>query len=883
LNVPARSTDFAGAKVQVDVSQPSLSWQGADGPQTAYEVALSDGRRVVWDSDKVSSPDETDIPYGGPALASNSTYSWSVRVWNAAGRASAWSRPATFETALLSPSDWSAQWIGRDDPATPPALGQQAPAPLLRKDFALGRDVASARLHVAGLGYYVAWIDGHRVGNQVLDPGPTQYGKGAVYRSFDVTDLVRAGRNAIRLMLGRGYFGESSGDTFGWGASADRHEPRLLAQLDVRYRDGSTARVVSDGSWQMADGPLTDDLYFGEHYDARREQPGWTHDGFHASAWTPAPVQASPTERLTEATADPVRVTDTLQPVTVTSPAAGVRVYDFGGQYAGWARIGVRGAAGTTVTLTYGETLNSDGTVFKVYSEQTHIDAYTLSGHGLETWEPNFTRHPLRYIQVSFSPSAPAAFSIQARVNHSDVAPTGTFDSSNGLLDRIESDQRHTVLDNLWDFPTDTPWRDRQGWTADAWLYLDSAIDNFGMQRFYQQWLQSCRDAQRADGGLPVVIPSSGTDFSAQITTDPSWSGTFILDAWKLYQYYGDRSFVSDNYATAKRWMDLMATTIAKTGGVYAGFSFGDWAAPGSEQNGTTLAPPEGPDLTNFRIVPLVTANGDLYQEARTLADMARVAGNVADAASYDALADRIKQAFNQTFFDPSADTYQTSLPAGYRQTSNLVPLYYGLVPAGHEQAVYDNLVADIHARGEHLNTGAIGTKMLLRVLTAHGDTDLAYRIATQTTYPSWGYWVSQGANSSWETWSHADPGQSLDHAFLSTINDWLYYDVAGLQPAAPGFAKILVRPAPPTGLEHAAATLGTPRGPVASSWRRIGNELALTVEIPGNTTAEVDVPVTGGGAVHVIGHRGTQYQGTKSGYATYTVGPGRHTFVATQ
>jgi alpha-L-rhamnosidase len=329
--------------------------------------------------------------------------------------------------------------------------------------------------------------------------------------------------------------------------------------------------------------------------------------------------------------------------------------------------------------------------------------------------------------------------------------------------------------------------------------------------------------------------------------------------------------------------MDLMASTIAATGGVYAGFSFGDWAAPGTENNGTTLAPPEGPDLTNFRIVPLVTANGDLYQEARTLADMARTLGNSADAETYDALADRIKQAFNATFFDPGANSYQTALPAGYRQTSNLVPLYYGLVPAEHEQAVYDNLVDDIHSRGDHLNTGAIGTKMLLRVLTTHGDTDLAYQIATQTNYPSWGYWVSQGANSSWETWSHADPNQSLDHPFLGTINDWLYHDVAGLQPAAPGFARVLVRPAPPTGLDHAAATLITSRGRVASSWRRLGKKLALTVEIPGNTTAEVDVPVTNGGSVRVLGHDGAQYQRTDRGYAVYTVGPGRHTFGATQ
>ena len=872
------TTEHAGSGVQVDVTRPRLSWR--DGAaQTAYEVVLSDGRRVLWDSGRVASAEQTDIPYGGPALASDASYSWSVRVWDDRGRASGWSRPASFETALLSPADWSAKWIGRNDPAAPPALGEQAPAPLLRKDFTLGRDVVSARLHIAGLGYYVAWIDGRRVGEQVLDPGPTQYAKTAVYRSFDVTGMLRGGRNAIGVMLGRGYFGATTAEGFGWGTRPDRHEPRLIAQLDIRYRDGSTARVASDGSWQLADGPLTDDLYFGEHYDARREQPGWTAPGFSASGWTPAPVQASPTQRLAENTMEPVEVTDTRKPVRVTTAASGARVYDFGGQSAGWARIAVRGAAGTTVTLSYGETLKSDGTVFQQDTTgQSHVDSYTLSGSGLERWEPSFTRHPVRYIQVAYAPAAIRSFAIEARVNHNAVATTGAFESSNPLLNRIEDNQRATVLNNLWGFPTDTPWRDRQGWTADAWLYLDSAIDNFGMQRFYQQWLQSYRDSQNADGGLPVVVPVGGAGGLAALATDPSWSGTFILDAWQLYQHYGDRSFVSDNYATAKRWMDLMATTIAGSGDVYGGFSFGDWASPGSEHNGGSLAAPEGPDLATFKIVPLPTANGDLYEEARTLAQMARALGNASDAATYDALADRIRTAFNATFFDPAENTYQSSIAAGYRQTSNLVALDYGLVPAGHEQAVYANLVADIHAHGDHLNTGAIGTKMLLRVLTAHGDTDLAYTIATQTTYPSWGYWVSQGANTSWETWAQLDPIQTLDHAFLGTVNDWLYHDLAGIEPAAPGYARIEIKPAVPSGLDHAAASMDTVRGRVSSSWRRFGRSLALSVEIPANTTAEVSVPVRDGGAVRALDD--AQYLRTDGDYAVYAVGGGRHQFL---
>jgi alpha-L-rhamnosidase len=305
--------------------------------------------------------------------------------------------------------------------------------------------------------------------------------------------------------------------------------------------------------------------------------------------------------------------------------------------------------------------------------------------------------------------------------------------------------------------------------------------------------------------------------------------------------------------------------------------SFGDWAAPGSESGGGLLSAPEG-SLFTAPGVPLPTADADLYAEARTLARIARTLGRAGDARRYSALADRLGRAFEATFFDPRTDTFHNGRSVGYRQTSNLVALAHDLVPAGRERAVYGHLVADIHARGDHLNTGAIGTKLLLPTLTAHGDTDLAYRIATQTTYPSWGYWVRQGATTSWETWSHRAAIQSLDHAFLGTVVDWLDHDVAGIQAAAPGFARVRIRPTPPARLAHAAATIGTPRGSVSSSWRRRGRSLTLTVSIPGNTRAEVDVP---GRAVRVVAGRGARFERRAGGYAIYAVGGGRHAWRA--
>jgi alpha-L-rhamnosidase len=565
---------------------------------------------------------------------------------------------------------------------------------------------------------------------------------------------------------------------------------------------------------------------------------------------------------------EPIRIVENVRPVASSSPSPGVTVYDFGRTIAGWAQILTRGEAGTTLTLKYGETLNADGTV-AIFIDH-HIDTYTLSGRGRERWEPSFTRHGFRYVQVSSEPADAVSFRIRARVNHTDVRSTGTFESGSDLLNRMQGNQRASLLANLWGFPTDTPWRDRMGWTADAWLFLDSAAFNFDVHRLFEQWLRTYRESQGADGTLPAVVPAPSLDaFGA--ANDPSWGGTIVLDVWALHQHYGNTRVLTDNYDAMARWMDLMASTVAGTGYVHRGFSFGDWASPGAEANGSPfLGPKEGSALT---------ATADLYQEARTLARIADTLVRAADVAKYDALADAIATAFNATFFDPTANVYRTGIAAGYRQTSNLMPLAYGLVPADHEAAVYANLVADIRSRGNHLDTGAIGTKQILPVLTEHGDVDLAYAIATQTTYPSWGYWVAQGATSSWETWSHTGFIQSQNHAFLGTFDDWLYRYLAGIRATAPGYATVSIEPVVPAGLDRASASIDTPRGEIASAWRRSGTKLTLTVTIPGNTSAEIHVPGAPDDVVTVRSRGHVDVVRREDGAAVFAAGGGTHAF----
>ncbi|MFC8427979.1 family 78 glycoside hydrolase catalytic domain [Streptomyces sp. NPDC057253] len=778
-------------------------------------------------------------------------------------------------TAVGAEDGWTAQWIGRDTPPVAPELGKQNPAPLLRRRFGLGKRVARAEFSIVGLGYYEAWINGHRVGDQVLDPPPSAYGQTAYSRTFDVTKALRGGDNALAVTLGRGYLSTPSttpATIFGLSKAPWTQEPRLLAQLDIVFSDGTRRRVVSDDTWKITDGPTLDALYFGEHYDARRARPGWTSPDYDDSGWEDAHVQPAPTQQVVPADMPPVKVTDTFGPVSSTQLKTGTRVYDFGRTTAGWARITVSGAPGTTVTLIYGEQLNDGGTVYQSGmlgpAAVSHLDTYTLGGKGVQTWEPSFTRHGFRYVEVSISTPL-TSFGIEARVAHTAVASTGRFDSANPLLNQIHANQRASLLDNMWGIPTDTPWRDRQGWTADAYLYLDSAALNFDVQGLYRQWLRTFRESQRADGSLPIIAPDPG---GLPLFNDPSWSGTLISSTWTHYQHYGDTAVLSDNYQAMARWLDLMGAALAKMGGLYTGFSFGDWSPPGAENAATVaLRPPEG---------SLLTANADLFHEARLLARIAKELGNSADAARFDAMADALAEKFNETFLDADAGVYRTNVDAGYRQTSNLVALAYGLVPEEHRDAVFANLVKDVTERGNHLNTGAIGTKLLLPVLTENGRADLAYKIAAQSDYPSWGYWVKQGATTSWETWSMTKKDLSMNHPFLGTVDDWFYQHLAGIQAAAPGYAKVLVAPVVPDGLRYASAQVATPRGEVSAGWRQERGGLILTVKVPAGTPADVRVPLTDG-TRGVTASRGATVVERTDGYVTYRVRAGTHVFHA--
>ncbi|WP_405833842.1 family 78 glycoside hydrolase catalytic domain [Streptomyces sp. NBC_01176] len=757
--------------------------------------------------------------------------------------------PNALETAPYGSGPW-----GRSVSAPPP------PETLLRDEFTAGKPIASARAHVAGLGYNKLYLNGRRIGDRELEPGFTVYDKTVLYSTYDVTDALRTGGNAIGVSLGRGFYAMTDPDE--WKASSWWGEPKLKLELDITYTDGTHRQVVSDSGWKVSDGPTTtQSLWFGETYDARAEQSGWNRPGFDDGTWRPALGVDGPKGTLRSESFPPVKVTDHLK-AEHTTPAEGTHVYDYGSPTAGWASIGVQGPAGATVTVTYGEKLRADGTVDNTgaFGMGLQTYSYTLKGDGVERYRPSYSYAGFRYAQVVV-PQGVTLRSVDGARVHTAVASTGDFTSSSDLLNRYQDAQADTILNNLHSIPTDTPMYEKRPYTADGFLYADSAIANFDMRNFYESWMRSHRDDQNDDGSIGPTVP---TTESGKQVKDPVWSASFVLGTWDLYWYYGDTRAVAENYDGMKAWLAYYEHDIAGTGGIYTGFSYGDWLSP----EGANA--PEGTRLSGTAYI---------YLTATRLATMARALGHDADARHFDAFATKVKDTFNATFYSRDKEAYYDDQAAGYRQTSNLLPLSFGLVPKEHRQAVIDNLVADIRARADHLDTGALGTKVLLPVLTDAGHADLAYTVATNPTYPGWGYWFEGlGATTMWEEWNANS--RSHDHAFLGTVDDWLYQDVAGIEAAAPGYTRVTIQPRAVGDLTHASAHVESPLGRITSSWTRTPGHFTLRVDVPVGSTADVLVPVGGRQKVHApagatAGERG-------DGYARFTVGAGSHRFGVT-
>jgi len=889
----------------IDTAAPRLSWvlrsDRRAQVQSAYQIRVASTAQTLqqdegdlWDTGQVSSDQSVHIIYAGKTLAAQARAFWKVRVWDGAGRPSAWSEPAFWSIGLPGRGDWTAEWVtdGLGD-----AGGQQDqrfPAAQLRRTFTVEGAIRRAVAYVSALGVYEFRLNGRRVGDHILAPEWTDYTKRVQYQTYDVTDLIGPGLNAAGAVLGDGWYAGRLGlagppyhkNTPKFGIYG--HAPKFIAQIEVELADGRRLTVVTDGSWRITRrGPITSsDLFDGEHYDAQREMPGWDTPDYDDRAWEAARAMDWPALQLVAQPNEPIRVMRELKPVALTEPEPGVFVFDLGQNMVGWARLEFRAARGTTLTLRYGEALTPAGTLYTAnLRDALQTDRFTFRGDGLEVFEPHFTYHGFRYVEVRGLPARPALEALVGRVFNSAAREVGQFACSSPLLNQLMSNILWTQRANLMGVPTDCPQRDeRCGWLGDIQVFFQTACFNMDLAGFMTKFVRDIRDGQRDSGAYPHYAPAPyycGT-------SSAGWADAGVIVPWRVYQNYGDTRMLAEHFASAKRWVEYVRAKNPDLIWRHArGNDHGDFGDFGDWLNADTLVLEDWPK-TGGEVPKAVYSTAFFAHSTELLSRMAAVVGLQEEARLYAQLAVDIKAAFNREFV--SADgTMVGNTQAGYA-----LALHFDLLPAAQREAAVRKMVAEIARYGGHMSTGIQSTLRLMLELTRAGQNDLAYQLINLRTMPSWGYSIDQGATTIWERWDGFVDGRgfqnpamnSLNHYALGAVGEWVWRQVAGINPdeSRPGFKHILIHPRPGGGVTWAKAEHDSIHGPISIHWQVTDDGFQLEVSIPANTTASVYLPARDAGAVTVDGQPiadapGVQVLHLEPDAAVVTVGSGRYIF----
>jgi alpha-L-rhamnosidase len=874
----------------IDAVRPRLSWRLASAErntmQAAYELQvatnetdLARGARLLWSPGKIPSDASVFVNYDGPPLASRTRYWWRVRVWDARGHVSAWSSIAYWETGLLLPDDWTARWIG-PTPSTTDSL--PSPSPLLRRAFRVRGPVRAARLYVTSLGLYEVYLNGQRVGDQLFAPGWTSFGHRLQYQTYDVTALLRGGDNALGAMLGDGWYRGYL--TWSGRRNVYGRTLALRAQLEIRYQDGHVERVASDTAWRTTPGPvLASDIYRGETYDARRELPGWSTAAFVDRAWAPVVDGEPPPALLVAPVSPPVRRVMELRPVAIHQAPSGETLFDLGQNFTGWARLRVRGSAGTTVTLRFGEVLDRNGNLYTANLRAAiQTDRYTLKGEGEEVFEPHFTFHGFRYVAVAGLPSAPDTGTITGIVVSSDLEPTGRLVTSDSLLNRLQQNIVWGQRSNFLDVPTDCPQRDeRLGWTGDAQVFARTAAYNMNVSGFFAKWLADLAADQDPSGSVPFVIPNVLGGDSIRGAGTAGWSDAAVIIPWTVYLAYGDRGVLERQYASMKAWVDFEHRRADPDFIWRPGWQFGDWLALHSDD-------PSYPGATTGRDL---IATAFLAHSADLVGRAAAVLERTADARDYATLFRNVRDAFDREFVTATGRVGENT------QTAYALALAFDLLPDSQVAAAGARLAQNVRARDTHLTTGFLGTPYLLHSLTRTGNPAVAFDLLTQRSYPSWLYpIITWDATTMWERWDGIRPDSTFENAEMNSFNhyafgavgDWMYRNIGGLDvdPPGPGYKRSRIAPRPGAGLTSASASLESVYGMLSSAWRLEQGRFVLEVSVPANTTAEVTLwdtrpervresgtAVSNAAGVHAVRQRGSDMiVEIGSGHYTFTV-----------
>ena len=896
----------------IDTPKPRLSWQlwtaRRNVRQRAWRVLLASSRDVLdqdrgdcWDSGRVKTEQTTDVPYGGTALCSRQARVWKVKVWDNHGIESGWSSPAHWEMGLLSQNDWQAGWIGHDE--EPVAVLGKAPmfAPIYaRHEFALDKAVSSARLYAAALGWYRFHINGQPVGRDFFTPGWTDYRYRIYYNTYDVTTLLKEGTNAIGSAMAGGWYNWPNGG----------EKPRVLGQLEVVFDDGSQMVVATDPNWRVSRGAERyAHILFGESYDARRAISGWDRPGFDETGWSMPDQglnpgahvvgrQPCPKEPALEAyPSEPVRVFREIKPLAVYKPVArDVYVFDMGTNYAGFVRIRVKGARrGQTIRLRFGDWINRDRTL---YNENLRLakhmmDQYVCAGEPEEIWEPRFTFRGHRYVEVTGWPydEPPNEHSITGIELTQEAEQSLTFTSGSQMLNRLMGVLEQTRRANTLEAPTDCSQRnERQGWCGDANFFSKTANALADLRSFYRKWLRDVLDAQHVDGGFARLAPSNLGYYTADRDGMPGWASAGVLIPWLLWQYYGDRDILKRFYPAIQRHIEFRRSTLKNGLRNESSFYYGDW---------NSFDYYYGAELSEWGADTSIAYAAYVARTFHVAVAIARLLGHDRDVDRYQAYFEQVKSAFQQTYMEKAGMKHPT-------QGNCALALRCGLVEGRSAAQVASQLVQAFRERDWHPGVGIVSAPEILFALSEHGYTTEAYNVLLCDTFPSWGYMLQCSATAIWEHWASSRPElpsdasyfvpcsrheksgpdferrispemNSANHPAFGGVGDWVFRNVAGINPAAPGFKRIRFQPRLDATVGHADTAFRSIYGVIRCAWWVYGHQASIYVEVPPNTSAEVWVSAEQ--IDDILVDPDARPVAIRDGWAVFEVSSGTYTF----
>lgn len=865
----------------ISTASPRFSWQVSssqhDLQQKSYQIQVAGSEKdlkqennLLWDTGIIAANESLLIPFNGEALSSRKTYYWRVKVTTNQGE-TAWSKINSWSMAILNDAEWQAQWIGEDALSNPGETAQgntRLAARYLRKPFESKQKVKRAMLYISGLGAYEAYLNGNRVSEDVLAPTVSWYPEKVYYNIYDVTSLIQKNNNLLGIKLGNGrYFGMRESPTQVFGL------PRLLAQLEIEYNDGTTDVVASDDSWKVTSkGPvIANNEFDGEEYDARMELPRWSQYNYDDSEWKQVDMLSAPGGKLTAQPNPNMRVQEELTPVAITERGNGIFILDMGQNMVGWVKLNqLKGKKNQPITMRFAETLNPDGTLYMDNLRGAKVtDIYTPAEDGNFSWEPSFVFHGFRFMEISGLDYQPKLSDFTGRVIYDQMETTGQFETSNETINQVFKNAFWGIRGNYRGMPTDCPQRDeRHGWLGDRTTGCFGEAFLFNNALLYSKWLQDIEDSQSPEGSISVVSPRYWTIYNDDVT----WPAAYFYGAKMLWQNYGDLEPVKKHYPSMKRYLERIQQ-VSMQDYIITKDTYGDWCMPPESQE---LIHSQDPSR---RTAAPVLSTTVYYSLLELTSEFARLTGNEQDIPGYQELASKIKEAYNNAHFDRDSAKYDNNTV-----TANMLSLRLGLVPEGREQEVFDNIVRKTEVDFDgHVSTGVLGIQHLMRGLTEYGKVDLAYKIATNRTYPSWGYMIDKGATTIWELWNGdtADPAMnSGNHVMLlGDLLIWYYEDLAGIKnhPESIAYKKLLMEPKFPEGLNHVKATYKSARGDIHSEWRKNEDGFNWNITIPGNSSAivklpnELNITPPGGEGVRSVAQTSTGIE-IELGSGTYTI-----------